>query len=101
MAFTIDARLECGNLALTLFDAATGEQRLDWQGGLGGGHEMRSLFKQLMLLACSDQLNLIQQAQSSHFGGECIDCTICVEPETEGVMSTNHIVSFLKTDEMK
>lgn len=79
MTYMIDARLERGAPLLTLFDAATGEERLHWRGdnAAGGERGWQALFKRLVLLSCADRMRLVQRAKSPRFGEECLECTDC------------------------
>jgi len=85
MTYMIDARLEQGVPSLTLIDAATGEERLHWQGDDMGSSERdwKNLFKRLVLLSCADRIGLVQRAKSPAFGDECIKCTTCVSEEKD------------------
>lgn len=81
MTYLIDARLEKGRPALTLIDAATGEERLHWRddGTETGASAWQTLFKRLVLLSCTDGLNLNQRAQSPGMGEECLECADCLD----------------------
>ncbi len=83
MTYIIDARLECGMPSLTLIDAVTGEKRLHWrcESMAGGERAWQNLFKHLLLLSCTDRVNLIQRAQSPFIGDECVGCTVCIESQ--------------------
>ncbi len=89
MTYMIDAQLEHGVPSLKLIDAATGEERLHWQGDSMGSNERdwKNLFKRLVLLSCADQIGLAQRAKSPTFGDECVKCTTCVSEEKNHPLS--------------
>lgn len=82
MTYMINARLEQGAPSLTLMDAVTGEECFHWRGDSAnhGEYDWQSLFKRLMLLSCTDRINLLQRSKSPLFGEECLICTTCTEP---------------------
>lgn len=80
MSYLIDARLEKGIPAVTLVDAETGKECLCWHCDANGSENAwQILFKRLMLLSCIDNRSLIRRAESSFFGGECLECDGCIE----------------------
>ncbi|MCF6258328.1 MAG: hypothetical protein L3J98_11805 [Gammaproteobacteria bacterium] len=91
MTYMIDAQLEQGVPSLKLIDAATGEERLHWQGDSMGSSERdwKNLFKRLVLLSCADQIGLAQRAKLPTFGDECVKCTTCVSEEKDRLVSTS------------
>jgi len=94
MSYMIDARLEQGAPSLTLIDAKTGQACFHWRGD--SEQAWQGLFKRLMLLSCTDRLQLMQSADSSAFAQECINCILCVGDGELSYESTPSLLSKME-----